>query len=98
MNRELMAAALGKGVERAARLLLSDARKMLSPDSALAGDLFVDANGRVTESPVKPISEFARWRIEAIQELTDEKGPCVELYIFSHDGKSELGVTMRVRD
>lgn len=98
MNRELLAAALGKGVEMAARLELSDARRMLSNNDAVVGDLFVDASGRITESPVEPRRGFARWRIEAIQELVDEKGPYVELYVHSNDGTTELGLNMYVRD
>jgi hypothetical protein len=98
MNRELLAAALGRGVERAARMDLSDARRILSNSDAVVGDVFVDDSGRITEAPAEPRRGFARWRIEAIQELADEKGPCVELYVHSNDGTNEMGLTMHIRD
>jgi len=98
MNRELLAAALGKGVEIAARLDLPAARRILSDNDAVVGDLFVGASGQITEVPVEPRRAFARWRIEAIQELVDEKGPCVELSVQSNDGTNELALTMHIRD
>jgi hypothetical protein len=71
---------------------------MLTSNDAIVGDLFVDAQDRITSTPVNPRRGFSRWRIEAIQELEDEKGPCVELSVHSSDGVHTMGLNMYVRE
>lgn len=81
------------------QLNYGDAKLLLEKDDSIVGDLFMNRRGEVVPDQTgDSTSDFVRWRIEPIQTLEDEVGPCVELHVFASDGTYETGTYVYARD